>query len=300
MRAPGSPFSANSSEAISRMFCRVPSGSCARVGAAVRLASSPAVLPPVMLPIPRFAEPALTKLTSSYIVRSYAGIAIYRRGRQRQERPLRRRGAGRQLAGEEACADPATRVVDVLATAGDRPAPTPARWRASIVIGLVGRGIQSSRIARSCMSARARGSGIGYTYVLIDFDALGLPDAALGEVVAAARAAGLCRPQRHPSVQAGVIAASDQLVARGRRDRRGQHRGLRQTACASATTPTAGALPRASANGMAGCALDTVVQFGAGGAGAAVAYALMRARRRGNSPIVDSDAGQGASTWRTA
>ena len=58
-----------------------------------------------------------------------------------------------------------------------------------VVVGLAGRGIQSSRTPGH---ARTRGArlGIGYSYLLLDFDQLGLADAAIGDVVAAAQAAG--------------------------------------------------------------------------------------------------------------
>ena len=53
-----------------------------------------------------------------------------------------------------------------------------------IAIGLVGRGIQSSRspIMHEREGARL---GLNYSYALVDFDTLGLPDHALGEVLAA-------------------------------------------------------------------------------------------------------------------
>ncbi|HEX5079561.1 MAG TPA: hypothetical protein VFV80_10455, partial [Geminicoccaceae bacterium] len=53
----------------------------------------------------------------------------------------------------------------------------------SIVIGLIGRGIRASRspIMHEREAARL---GMRCAYVLVDFDQLGLPDAALGEVVA--------------------------------------------------------------------------------------------------------------------
>ena len=52
-----------------------------------------------------------------------------------------------------------------------------------IAIGLVGRGIQSSRSPVMHEREGAR-LGLNYSYALVDFDALGLPDHALGEVLA--------------------------------------------------------------------------------------------------------------------
>jgi shikimate dehydrogenase len=56
--------------------------------------------------------------------------------------------------------------------------------RDGILIGLLGRGIQSSRTPTMHEREGAR-LGLDYTYLLIDFDTLGLPDAALGAVAAA-------------------------------------------------------------------------------------------------------------------
>lgn len=60
---------------------------------------------------------------------------------------------------------------------------------ATVQIGLVGRGIQ---LSRSPMMHEREGErlGIGNSYVLIDFDRLGLPDSALGGIVAAAEDLG--------------------------------------------------------------------------------------------------------------
>ena len=118
------------------------------------------------------------------------------------------------------------------------------------LIGLVGRGIQSSRTPRmhEREGAPARPS---YTYLLVDFDQLGLPDAALGAilrpradrgfaglnvthpfkqaVIAAPRCA--CRPRPKPSARSILSFSADRVP--------------------SVTTPTAGVSPRAFANGMA-------------------------------------------------
>src|SRR6185436_3716689 len=59
----------------------------------------------------------------------------------------------------------------------------------SVLIGLIGRGIGPSRspIMHEREGARL---GMGYSYRLIDFDRLGIEDAALGEIVAAAEQLG--------------------------------------------------------------------------------------------------------------
>jgi shikimate dehydrogenase len=149
----------------------------------------------------------------------------------------------------------------------------PASDGPAILIGLLGRGIASSR---SPVMHQREGERLGmrYTYALIDFDRAGLPDSALGEVLAAAEAAGFAGLNvTHPFKQvivrhlsdlapeAAAIGAVNTVVFRdGRRvghntDCWGFAESFRQQ--------------------MAGCSLDSVLLFGAGGGGAAVAHALL-------------------------
>jgi shikimate dehydrogenase len=116
--------------------------------------------------------------------------------------------------------------------------------------------------------------GLAYTYRLVDFDQLGLDDAALGEAIAAAEELGFSGLNvTHPFKQsvvsllselapdAAAIGAVNTVVFKdGRRighntDSWGFAESFRES--------------------MAGCGLDHVVQLGAGGAGAAVAHALL-------------------------
>ena len=144
----------------------------------------------------------------------------------------------------------------------------------SILIGLVGRGIGPSRspIMHEREGARL---GMDYSYRLIDFDRLGLEDSALGEIVAAAEQLGFAGLNvTHPfkqsvvpfltdlSPEAAAIGAVNTVVfADGRRTGH-------NTDCwgfAESFRAEHGRLqPR-----------PTSLQFGAGGAGAAVAYALL-------------------------
>src|SRR3546814_4674895 len=55
----------------------------------------------------------------------------------------------------------------------------------SLLVGLIGRGIQSSR-SPAMHEREATRLGIGCSYILLDFDRLDLPDEALPAVVAAA------------------------------------------------------------------------------------------------------------------
>jgi shikimate dehydrogenase len=158
---------------------------------------------------------------------------------------------------------------------------------ARFVVGLAGRGIQSSRTP-GMHEREARRLGIGYSYLLLDFDRLELPDTAIGDVVEAAQAAGFHGLNvTHPfkqavmpvldtlSPEASAIGAVNTIVFGGNRkqghnsDSWGFAESFRET--------------------MTGAALDSVAMFGAGGAGAAVAHALI-GLGVGRLCIVDSDA----------
>lgn len=143
----------------------------------------------------------------------------------------------------------------------------------AILIGLIGRGIGSSRspVMHQCEGTRL---GLDYIYRLVDFDQLGLDDAAIGEVIASAQGLGFSGLNvTHPfkqsvipfltglSPEAAAIGAVNTVVFSDSRrtgyntDSWGFAESFRET--------------------MSGCGLDRVVQFGAGGAGAAVAHALL-------------------------
>ena len=76
------------------------------------------------------------------------------------------------VAAHQAASRPAHR-------AGDRP----------LLVGLIGRGIQLSRTP-SMHEREAARLGLDCAYMLVDFDLLGLPDDAVGEVVRAGAALG--------------------------------------------------------------------------------------------------------------
>jgi shikimate dehydrogenase len=142
-----------------------------------------------------------------------------------------------------------------------------------VLIGLIGRGIGASRspIMHEREGARL---GLDYAYRLVDFDRLGLEDAALGAVIAAAEELGFSGLNvTHPFKQsvvpflaelapdaAAIGAVNTVMFKDGRRighntDSWGFAESFRES--------------------MTGCALDHVLQLGAGGAGAAVAHALL-------------------------
>lgn len=116
--------------------------------------------------------------------------------------------------------------------------------------------------------------GLGYTYVLIDFDTLRLSDGDLGAVVEAAAQSGFAGLNvTHPFKQsvlpllddlapeAAAIGAVNTVVFHG--GRRTGH----NTDCWG--------FAESFREGLTGVPMGSVVQFGAGGAGAAVAHALL-------------------------
>ena len=81
--------------------------------------------------------------------------------------------------------------------------------RGPSLIGLVGRGISSSRSPRMHEREGER-LGLRYTYVLIDFDRYGLADDALGAVIAAAAERGFAGLNvTHPFKQAIIATSTD-------------------------------------------------------------------------------------------
>lgn len=158
--------------------------------------------------------------------------------------------------------------------------------RDAVLIGLVGRGIQ---LSRSPIMHEREGARLGmrYTYLLIDFDRLGLADSALGSVIAAAEQLGFAGLNvTHPfkqSVVAHLSGLAPEASAIGAVNTVVFSNGSRQ----GHNTDSWG-FAESFREGMAGCSLKRVVQFGAGGAGAAVAYSLMELGV-GELQIIDSD-----------
>lgn len=143
------------------------------------------------------------------------------------------------------------------------------------LVGLVGRGIGSSRSPAMHEREGAR-MGIGYGYVLIDFDGLGLSDADLGAVIAEAQAFGFAGLNvTHPFKQA-VIAHLDDLAPEA-------------AAIGAVNTIIFGSrkvghntdswgFAESFRETLDDVAIGSLVQLGAGGAGAAVAHTLLNGR----------------------
>jgi shikimate dehydrogenase len=181
---------------------------------------------------------------------------------------------------------PADSMVERLRGLLVRPSAAGEADAARTVIGLVGRGIQLSRSPRMHEAEGAR-LGLRYAYVLIDFDELGLPNTALEDVVAAAARAGFAGLNvTHPfkqSIIASLYRLSPEAAAIGAVNTVVLAGGAR-----TGHNTDSWGFAESFREGMAGCALDRVALFGAGGAGAAVAHALL-GLGTGQLTVVDPD-----------
>jgi shikimate dehydrogenase len=153
-------------------------------------------------------------------------------------------------------------------------------------VGLVGRGIGLSKSPAMHEREGAR-MGLSYAYVLLDFDQMGLADSDLGAVIAAARDARFAGFNvTHPfklavivhlddlSPEAAAIGAVNTVLLGARvvghnTDSWGFAESFRET--------------------LSGVRTERILQFGAGGAGAAVAHALLT-HQGGLLTIADLDA----------
>jgi shikimate dehydrogenase len=170
-----------------------------------------------------------------------------------------------------------------------RRAPTPGRL--DVMVGLVGRGIQLSRTPAMHEREAAR-MGLVCSYVLIDFDALGLSDADLPAAIDAAASLGFHGVNVTYPFKQGVMPLLDDIA-------------VDAAAIGAVNTVVFGAT-RAGHNtdcwgyaesfrtSMAGAPLRHVVLVGAGGAGSAVAYALIELGARRIS-VVDADPARAAA-----
>lgn len=151
--------------------------------------------------------------------------------------------------------------------------PTPRVAQPSILTGLIGSGIQLSRTP-AMHEQEGKAQGLGYVYRLIDLDVLKLDNSALEELLTAAQRMGFTGLNiTFPSKQAiipyldelsseaqGIGAVNTVVLRNGRRvghntDCLGFAEGLRR--------------------GLPDVPRERVVQMGAGGAGSAVAHALL-------------------------
>jgi shikimate dehydrogenase len=163
---------------------------------------------------------------------------------------------------------------------------TVARDRATILLGLIGSGIQRSKTPAMQMREAAE-QGLTCIYQLIDLDVLGLGGEALPDLLTAAERMGFAGLNiTHPCKQA-VIPLLDELSSNAEalgavntvRFHDGRRRGHNTDWCG---------FQRAFERDFSDVPRRRVIQFGAGGAGAAVAHALLMLGV-GHLDIVDVD-----------
>jgi shikimate dehydrogenase len=143
-----------------------------------------------------------------------------------------------------------------------------------LLVGLIGAGIQASRSPALHMQEGAA-QGLAYIYQLIDIEALGLSATALPELITAARRFGFAGLNiTHPCKQS-VIPLLDELAEDARAI------GAVNTVVFAANGRTVGhntdwsGFAESFRRELADAPRARVVQLGAGGAGAAVAHALL-------------------------
>jgi shikimate dehydrogenase len=163
---------------------------------------------------------------------------------------------------------------------------------ATVLAGLIGAGIQASRTP-AMHEQEGTEQGLRYVYRTIDLDRLGIGAEALPDLLLAAQRMGFdglnithpCKQAVIPlldelSPDAEALGAVNTVVLRGGR-RRGENTDWWGFA-------------EAFRRNMGGASLDRVVQLGAGGAGAAVAHALLTLGVR-SLTVHDVDAARAAA-----
>jgi shikimate dehydrogenase len=209
-----------------------------------------------------------------------------------RQKVLRQMGPGEDAKGEmvqtlhDICVD---KLRAVMAARSDLAGVTSSGR--PLLVGLIGRGIQLSRTPAMHEREAAR-FGLGYAYMLVDFDQLGLKDDALPGILSAGAALGFQGFNvTHPFKQQ-VIPLLDQIApeaaAIGAVNTVVYDLGRARAATTGHNTDCWG-FAESFREGLSGVPLRQVVQFGAGGAGAAVAYALMQLDVE-SLAIIDSDA----------
>jgi shikimate dehydrogenase len=141
---------------------------------------------------------------------------------------------------------------------------------ANYLIGLIGSGIGPS-LSPALHEREAAELGLGYAYRLLDLDVIGLP---VGDVLNAARSEGFDGLNiTHPAKQA-VLPHLDEVVpeaaALG-----AVNTVVFENGRAIGHNTDATGFARSLSRGLPDAAMANVVQLGAGGAGAAVAHALL-------------------------
>lgn len=186
----------------------------------------------------------------------------------------------------------------IMATRADlRPNLQSGLRPGQFLVGLIGRGIQLSRTPAMHEREAAR-FGLDYAYLLIDFDQLGLPDDALPYILSAGAALGFQGFNvTHPFKQQVIPlldALAPEAAAIGAVNTVVYDSGRPLRATTGHNTDCWGfaeSFRQGLGIGAGGVPLRQVVQFGAGGAGAAVAHALLQLGTQ-NLTLIDTDPGR--------
>ena len=161
-------------------------------------------------------------------------------------------------------------------------------------VGLVGAELDAS-LSPALHEREAAALGLRYVYERLDLATLGLEPADAGMLLGEVQRAGFAGVNvTHPCKQV-VVEHLDELSPVARHARRREHGRLRATAGDPVTTPTGRASGAASPTGSRARALDRVVVLGAGGAGTAVAWALLTLGAR-RLTVVDVEPERAASS----
>jgi len=162
----------------------------------------------------------------------------------------------------------------------------------SFLVGLVGDGVMPS-LTPYMHEREGDVQGLRYLYRPIDLIELGLPGQAVGELLSGARSLGFNGLNiTHPCKQL-VLDYLDEISADARRLGAVNTVVIRDGRFIGHNTDFSG-FAAALASGLPDATLDRVVQLGAGGAGSAVAYALLTAGVR-ELDLVDTDAARCAA-----
>lgn len=157
------------------------------------------------------------------------------------------------------------------AIAGDCPPPSGS---GAVRIGLLGRGIGAS-LTPIMHETEGRRLGLDYRYDLIDFDRLGLADADLDAVVSAARALGFAGLNVTYPFKQAIVGLLDGLSPEAAAIGAVNTVVLRDGTRVGHNTDCWG-FAQSLRQGLGDVAVGRVLQIGAGGAGAAVARALVQ------------------------
>lgn len=151
--------------------------------------------------------------------------------------------------------------------------PTTSRPCPAQLIGLVGVGIGSS-LSPALHECEADELGVRYLYQRIDLGELGLPPTAIGDVLAAARLTGYTGLNITHPVKQLVVDHLDELAPEAAMLGAVNTVLFRDGRAVGHNTDVSG-FARSLAVGLPDAAMDRIVLVGAGGAGAAVAHALL-------------------------